>query len=64
MSDDKNNKQKSGFERKIQPPNTGKPRKTEAGGSRAGLKPITREKLPGDEITGEIPPWDDEENNL
>ncbi len=51
MSDDKNKEQKGGSERDINPPNTGKPRKTEPGGSR-GIEPA--------KLLGTIPPWLDE----
>jgi hypothetical protein len=51
MSDDKNKEQKGGSERDIKPPNTGKPRKTEPGGSR-GIEPP--------KLLGAIPPWLDE----
>ncbi len=52
MSDDKNKEQNGGSERDIKPPNTGKPRKTEPGGSR-GIEPPKQ-------LIGAIPPWLDE----
>lgn len=51
MSDDKKKEQKDSSSRDIKPPNMGKPRKTEPGGSR-GIEPPQQ--------LGAIPPWLDE----
>lgn len=64
MSEDKNKQQKDDHKRSIQPPKLGKPCKTEPL-TRGGIKPKTRKTPSWDnEITGEIPPWDDEEEDF